>query len=103
MAISVVWSTNSGLVAIMSGKLHRFLLAIATNCMGHVESMSGQKATFSSVPEDIKISTPPSDNGAEPLYHTLLTRSLSTLTRAARTTTDGVLQLLRTMVPGATP
>ena len=43
---------RNGLVAIMSSRLRRFLLAIATNRMVHVECNSGKKASFTTVPHD---------------------------------------------------
>ena len=94
---------RSGLVAIMSSRLRRFLFAITTNRLVHVEWNSGKKAAFTAVPEDLKFRGQPMDNGGVALYHTLLTRSLSTLTRAARSPTDELSQLLRTIVPGRDP
>ena len=94
---------RSGLVAIMSSRLRRYLLAITTNCMVHVEWNSGKKAAFTAVPEDLKFRGQPLDNGSVALYQRLLTRSLSTLTRAARSPTDEVSRLLRTIVPGRDP
>ena len=93
----------SGLVAIMSSRLRRLLLAITTNRMVHVEWNSGKKAAFTAVPEDFKFPGQPLDNGGVALYHRLLTRSLSTLKRAARSPTDEVSRLLRTIVPGRDP
>ena len=82
---------RSGLVAIMSSRLRRFLLAITTNRMVNVEWNSGKKAAFTAVPEVLKFPAQLVDNGGEALYQRLLTRSLSTLTRAARSSTDEVL------------
>ena len=90
---------RSGLVAIMSSRLRRFLLAITTNRMVHVEWDSGKKAAFTAVPEDLKFPGQPLDNGGVALYQRLLTRSLSTLTRAARSPNGEVSRLLRTIVP----
>ena len=42
---------RSGLVATMSSRLRRFLLAITTNRMVHVEWNSGKKAACTAVPE----------------------------------------------------
>ena len=94
---------RSGLVAIVSSRLRRFLLAITTNRMVHVEWNSGKKAAFHAVPEDLKFPAQPVDNGGVALYQRPLTRSLSTLTRAARSPTDEVLWPLRTIVPGRDP
>ena len=94
---------RSGLVAIMSSRLRRFLLAITTNCMVHVEWNSGKKAAFTVVPEDFKFPGQPLDNPGVAPYQRLLTRSLSTLTCAARSPTDEVSRLLRTIVPGRDP
>ena len=94
---------RSGLVAIMSSRLRRFLLAITTNRMGHVEWNSGNKAAFTDVPEDLKFPSQQVDNRDEALCQRLLTRSLSTLTRAARSPTDEVVWPLRTIVPGRDP
>ena len=94
---------RSGLVAIMSSRLRRFLLAITTNRMVHVEWNSGKKAAFTAVPEDLKFPVQPVDNGGVALYQRLLTRSLSTLTRGARSPTDEVLRPLRTIVPSRDP
>ena len=93
----------SRVVAIMSSRLRRNLLAIATNHMVHVEWSSGKKAAFAAVPKDLKFLAQPVDNGGVAKYQRLLTRSLSTLTRAARSPTDEVLRLLRTVVPGRDP
>ena len=54
---------RSGLVAIMSSRLRRFLLAITTNRMVHVEWNSGKKVTFTAVLEDLKFRGQPLDNG----------------------------------------
>ena len=94
---------RSGLVAIMASRLRRFLLAITTNRMVHVEWNTGKKAAFTSVPEDLKFSGQPLDNGGVAPYQRPLTRSLSTLTRAARSPTDEGSRLLRTIVPGRAP
>ena len=94
---------RSGLVAIMSSGLRRFLLAITTNRMVHVEWNSGKNAACTAVPEDLKFPGQPLDNGGVALYQRPLTRSLSTLTRAARPPTDEVSRLLRTIVPGRDP
>ena len=83
--------------------VHRWslwMLAITTNHMVHVEWNSGKKAAFTAIPEDLKFPVQPVDNGGEALYQRLFTRYLSTLTRAARSPTDQVLWLLRTIVPG---
>ena len=90
----------SGLVAMMSARPSRFLLAITTCRMVNVEWNSGKKAAFTPLafPEDIKFLTRPPDNGAEALYHRLLTRTLPTLTCVASLRADYVLQLLRTTV-----
>ena len=66
--------------------------------MVHVEWNSGHKAAFTPVVVDLKFPTRPPENGAEALYHKLVTKSLSTLTHATHTPTDDVLQLLRTIV-----
>ena len=87
----------------MSSRLRRFVFAITTNRMVHVEWNGGKKAAFTAVPEDLKFPMQPVDNGSEALYQRRLTRSLSTLTSAARSPTDEVLWLLRTMVPGTDP
>ena len=92
----------SGLVAIMLARLRRFLLAITTNRMVHVEWNIEKKAVFP-VPDDIKFPTRPPDHGGEALYHKLLTRSPSTLTRVAHTPTDEVMQLLSTIARGRDP
>ena len=94
---------SSGLVAIMSSWLRRFLLAITTNRMVHVEWNSEKKAAFTAVPEVLKFLAQPVDNGGVALYRRLLTGSPSTLTCAARSPTDEVLRLLRTIVPGRDP
>ena len=94
---------HSGLVAIMSSRLRRFLMAITTNRMVHVEWNSGKKATFTAVPEDLNLQAQLVDNGGVAVYQRLLTRSLSTLTRAARSPTDEVVRLLRIIVPGRDP
>ena len=94
---------RSGLFAIMSSRLRRFLLAITMNRMVHVEWNSGKKAAFTTVPEDLKFRGQPLDNSGVALYQRPLTRSLSTLTRAARSPTDEVSRLLRTIVPGRDP
>ena len=91
---------RSGMVAIMSSQLRRFLLAITTNRMVHVEWNSGKKAAFTAVPQELKFPRQPLDNGGVALYQRLLTRSLSTLTRAARSPTDEVSLSLRTIVSG---
>ena len=64
---------RSGLVAIMSSRLRRFLLAITTNRMVHVEWNSGKKAAFTAVPKDLKFPGQPLDNGGVALYQRLLT------------------------------
>ena len=94
---------RSGPVAIMSSRLRRFPLAITTNRMVHVEWNNGKKAAFTALPEDFKFPGQPLDNSSVALYQRLLTRSLSTLTRAARSPTDDVSWLLRTIVPGMDP
>ena len=94
---------HSALVAIMSARPRTFLLAITTNRMVHVEWNSGKKAAFTAVPEDLKFPAQSVDNGGVALYQRLLTRSLSTLTPAARSPTNEVLWLLRTIVPGKDP
>ena len=94
---------RSGLVAIMSSRLRKFLLAITTKRMVHVEWNSGKKAAFTAVPEDLKFPGQPLDNGGVALFQRLLTRSLSTLTRGARSPTDEVSRLLRTIVLGRDP
>ena len=71
--------------------------------MVHVEWNGGKKAAFTAVLEDLKFPGQPRDNGGVALYQRLLTRSLSTLTRAARAPTDEVSRLLRTIVPGRDP
>ena len=91
---------RSGLVAVSSTQLRRFLLAITTNCMVHVEWNNVKKTAFIAVPEHIEFPTRRTNNGGEALYHRLITRSLCTLTSAARTPADEVLRLLRTIVPG---
>ena len=87
----------------MSSRLRRFLLAITTDRMVHVEWKSGKKAAFTAVPADFKFPGQSLDNGSVALYQRLFTRSLSTLTRAARSPTDEVSRLLRTIVPGRDP
>ena len=74
---------HSRLVTIMPAWLRTFYLAAMTNRMVHVEWNAGKKAVFTAVPDDIKFPTRPLDNGGEALYHRLLARSLSTMTRAA--------------------
>ena len=91
---------RSGLVAIMSSRVCRFLLAITTKRMVHVEWNRGKKATFTAVPEDLTFPGQQLDNGGVAPYQRLLTRSLSTLTGAALSPTDAVSRLLRTTVPG---
>ena len=54
---------HSGLVAIVSSRLRRFLLAITTNRMVHVEWNSGKKAAFAVVPQDLKFPGQLLDNG----------------------------------------
>ena len=94
---------RSGLVVIMSSRLRRFLLAITTNRMVHVEWNSGKKAALTVVPEDLTFPGQPLDNGGVASYQRLLTRSPSTLTRAARSPTDEFSRLWRTIVPGRDP
>ena len=91
---------RSGLVAIVSACLRRFLLAVTSNRMVHVEWNSGKNAAFNPVAEDIKFPTRGPDNGAEALHHKIVTRSLSTLTRGARCPKYNALQILRTIQPG---
>ena len=71
--------------------------------MVYVEWNNRNKAAFTTFPEILKFSTQPPDNYGEAPYHRFLTRSLSTLTRATRTPTDEVMQLLRTFVLGPDP
>ena len=78
-------------------------MAITTNRMVRVEWNSGKKAAFTAVPEDLKFPAQPVDNGGVAVYQRPLTVSLSTLTRAARSPTDEVLRLLRTILPGRDP
>ena len=94
---------RNGLVAILLSRLRRFLLAITTNRMVHVDWNNGKKAAFTAVPQDLKFPGQPLDNGGVALYQRLLTRPLSTLTRAARSPSDEVSRLLRTIVPARDP
>ena len=71
--------------------------------MVRVEWNTGKKTALTAVSDDINFPTRPRVNGGEALYHGLLARSLSTLTRAARTLTDEVMQLFRTILPRLDP
>ena len=94
---------RSGLVAIVSARLRRFLLAIMTNRTCMLSGLVGRRPRSPPFRRTSKFLTRPPNNHAEALYRRLLTRPLSTLTSAACTPTDDVLQLLRTIVPGRDP